>query len=47
MEKGLHFKDSSDRLEKLGIEHGTPGLQGEQFIHYTTTAPNNQQMFQM
>ena len=26
-------------LEKPGIEHATPGLQGIALIHYTTVAP--------
>ena len=30
---------TSNRLEKLGICHATPGLQGKQFIHYITAAP--------
>ena len=36
---GLRLKFSSDRLVKPGIEPATPGLQGKQFIHYTTAAP--------
>ena len=36
MEAGPRFEVSSDRLEKLGIETGTRGLQGEWFIHYIT-----------
>ena len=34
-----HGLVSSDRLVKPGIEPATPGLQGKQFIHYTTAAP--------
>ena len=37
---GPRLKVSSDRLVKPGIEPATPGLQGKQFIHYTTAAPN-------
>ena len=36
---GPRFKVSSDRMEKPGIKHATPGLQGTWFIHYTTAAP--------
>ena len=36
METGPRLKVSSDRLEKPGIEPGTPGLQGKWLIHYTT-----------
>ena len=32
-------KVSSDRLKKRGIKPAIPGLQREQFIHYTTEAP--------
>ena len=39
MERGPQLKVSSDRLLKPGIEPATPGLQGKQFIHYTTAAP--------
>ena len=39
METEPWLKVSSDRLVKLGIELSTPGLQGEQFIHYTMVAP--------
>ena len=39
METGPRLKVSSDRLEKLGIEPATPGLQGKWLIHYTTAAP--------
>ena len=38
METGLQLKVSSGRLVKLEIEPATPGLQGEEFIHYTTGA---------
>ena len=38
---GPHLKVWSDRLEKLGTDPATPGLQGEQFIHYTIAAPHN------
>ena len=38
METGPQLKVSSDRLVKPGIEPATPGLQGKQFIHYTTAA---------
>ena len=37
---GPRLKVSSDRLVKPGIEPATPGLQGKQFIHYTTAAPS-------
>ena len=36
---GPQLKVSSNRLVKPGIEHETPGLSGERFIHYTTAAP--------
>ena len=39
METGPWLKVSSDRLVKPGIEPATPGLQGKQFIHYTTAVP--------
>ena len=39
METRPLLKVSSDRLVKPGIEPTTPGLQGKQFIHKTTTAP--------
>ena len=39
MENGPQLKVSSDRLVKSGIEPTTPGLQGEEFINYTTAAP--------
>ena len=39
METGQRLEVSSDRLVKPGIESATPGLQGKQFIHYTTAAP--------
>ena len=39
METGPWLKLSLDRLVKLGIEPAPPGLQGKQFIHYTTAAP--------
>ena len=39
METGPWLKVSSDRLVKPEIESATPGLQGKQFIHYTTAAP--------
>ena len=39
METGTQLKVSSDRLVKTGIETGTPGLQGKQFIHHSTAAP--------
>ena len=39
METGPWLKVSSGRLVKPGIEPGTPGLQGKQFIHYNTAAP--------
>ena len=32
------LKVSSDRLVKSGIKPATPGLQDNQFIHYTTAA---------
>ena len=35
---GPWLKVYRDRLEKLGIEPATPGLQGQQFIHYTSEA---------
>ena len=35
---GPQLKVSSDRLVKQGIEPAAPGLQGKQFIHYTTLA---------
>ena len=35
---GPQLRVSSDRLVKPGIEPATPGLQGKQFIHYTTAA---------
>ena len=38
MGMGPGLEVSSDRLEKLGIEPATTGLQGEWFIHYTTAA---------
>ena len=38
MKTGPRLKVSSDRLVKLGIEPATPGLQGKQFIRYTTAA---------
>ena len=41
MEMGPQLKASSDRLEMPGIEPATLCLQGERFIHYTTTAPSN------
>ena len=34
-----HDLVSSNRLVKPAIEPVTPGLQGKQFIHYTTVAP--------
>ena len=40
METGSRLKVSSDRLVKPGIEPATPGLQGKQFIYYTTAAPH-------
>ena len=40
METGPQLKVSSDRLVKLRIVPVTPGLQGKQFIHYTTAAPH-------
>ena len=39
METRPWFNVSSDRLVEPGIERTTPGLQGEQFIHYTTAGP--------
>ena len=39
METGPHLKVSSNRLVKLEIEPATPGLHGEEFIHYTSSAP--------
>ena len=39
METGPWLKVSSYKMVKLGIEPVTPGLQGKQFIHYTTAAP--------
>ena len=36
---GPQLKVSSDRLVKQEIEPGTPGFQGEEFIHYTAAAP--------
>ena len=37
---GPHLKVSIKRLVKqLGMGPMTPGLQGEQFIHYTTATP--------
>ena len=41
METGPQLKVSSDRQVKPGIDPATPGLQGKQFIHYTTAAPMN------
>ena len=38
METGHSLKVSSNRLVMPGIEPKTPGLQGEWFIHYITTA---------
>ena len=35
---GPRFRDSSERLEKPGIEPTTPGLEGEQLNHYSTEA---------
>ena len=35
---GHSLNVSSDRLMKPGIGPSTPGLQGEQFIHYITAA---------
>ena len=32
---GPRFKVTSEGQEKHGIEHTTPGLEGEQFYHYT------------
>ena len=37
--RGHGLKVSSHKLMKPGIEPATPGLQGKQFIHYTTAAP--------
>ena len=39
MEMGPRLKVLSDRLVKPVIKPETPGLQGKQFIHYTTAAP--------
>ena len=39
METGKQLKVSSDRVVKPEIEHVTPGLQGDEFINYTTAAP--------
>ena len=36
---GLQLKVSSNRLVKPGIKPLNYGLQGKQFIHYTTAAP--------
>ena len=33
---GPRFRDSSERLEKPGIEPTTPGLEGEQLNQYAT-----------
>ena len=40
--RGYGLKVSSDRLVKPGIEPAASGLQGKQFIHYTTAAPMKQ-----
>ena len=37
--KVRRLKVSSDRLVKPGIKPASPGLQGKQFIQYTTAAP--------
>ena len=39
METGPQLKVSSDILVKPEIEPATPGLQDEEFTHYTTGAP--------
>ena len=39
MEIGPQLEVSSNRLEKPGIQPVTPGLHGEQFIHYITVSP--------
>ena len=38
METGPRFKVSSERLEKPGFEHTTPGLQGKKLNQYATEA---------
>ena len=43
--RGLQLKISSDRLVKLEIEPVTPGLQGEEFIYYTTAVPLQRLVF--
>ena len=35
-ETGLKFKDSSERMEKPGIEHTIPGLHDEKIFQYNT-----------
>ena len=45
METGPRLKVLSDRLVKPLIKPGTPGLQGKQFIHYTTAAPREYGVF--
>ena len=35
---GPRLRVSSERLEKPGIEHTTPGLEGEQLNHYAMEA---------
>ena len=42
METEPWLQVSSNRLVKPGSEPATPGLQGKQFIHYTTAALFNQ-----
>ena len=44
METGPRLKVSSDRLVKQRIEPATPGLQGKQFIHCTTAAPQKEEV---
>ena len=43
METGLQLKVSHDKMEKPGIEHVSPGLQGqgEHLSSYTMAAPMN------
>ena len=45
METEPRLKASSDRLVEPGIEPATPGLQGKQFILYTTAAPEGDDKF--
>ena len=40
---GPRFKVPSERLEKIGIEPTTPGLQGESLYHFTSEAATQMQ----